>query len=758
MPLAVRYNGGMIARISGKLSAARLRAWLLAALLMALAAGGARAHGYIVRAIPADRSALERPPTRLQYWFSEDLEPRFSAIHLRDQSGTVLASGGVDASNRALLSLRAPPDLPDGAYIVELRPAFASDGHVIAESRVFFVGEELGGVAGKAAAERAIPLEALWRALLNLAQYLFFGASALYSAVLLPAWGSARYAAGLPPRVMRRLRLCLALALALAFAASVIALLQQTMVFFNTGAVEALSQNLWQVVLIGSRFGDVWTFRLLLLIFAAVLLAVGEYFRELMPQLAAGIWRGLPWLGALLLGASQVTGHTAGSPLLPWFALAVGWLHALAVAFWLGGALTLTLLLPVALAPYAAAERTQALRAALRRFSLLLTPLLALILVSGIYTVQNFIFSPADLDSGYGRALGIKALLLLPLLLLGAGQHIALRPQRGFVRPSLRQRLRLLSDSGAALRLEAAVMLMTLAAVAWLSATPVPEPATLTAAVAAPRASQTVGNFSISAAILPGGPGVNTFDIVINRAEAAADDVQVTLQVAQPAREIRSRWLEAEPLDAGLFTLASDAIDAPGSWWTLIDISDSDGVSARAAFAWDIHAAAAVQQARPPNPLNIVTLAVIAGLLLARLSARARRLVRALKLSPVSALIAGIAVAVSLGVMFAGAQLIEQRQREYARTLNPPPAVVNTVLPDAASLARGEALYRAYCREWQGQPADFRALRNRLSAARDDFLYAAVSEGWRGLPPCAGGMGEAERWDVVNYLRSLGRM
>ena len=114
-----------------------LRRFFLLLLLLSLTALKVQAHGYVVRAIPTDRSTLERPPTRLQYWFSEDLEPRFSAINLRDQSGDIIASGAVDARNYALLSLQVPPDLPDGAYIVELRPAFASDGHVIAESRVF---------------------------------------------------------------------------------------------------------------------------------------------------------------------------------------------------------------------------------------------------------------------------------------------------------------------------------------------------------------------------------------------------------------------------------------------------------------------------------------------------------------------------------------------------------------------------------------------------------------------------------------------
>ncbi|RMG87129.1 MAG: copper resistance protein CopC, partial [Chloroflexi bacterium] len=63
------------------------------------------AHGYVVRAIPDDRAVLERAPTRLQYWFSEALEPDFSTINVRDQNGNIIASGGVSPDNSTLLQV-----------------------------------------------------------------------------------------------------------------------------------------------------------------------------------------------------------------------------------------------------------------------------------------------------------------------------------------------------------------------------------------------------------------------------------------------------------------------------------------------------------------------------------------------------------------------------------------------------------------------------------------------------------------------------
>ncbi|MEO0595665.1 MAG: copper resistance protein CopC, partial [Chloroflexota bacterium] len=151
------------------------------------------AHGYIVRSIPEDRSTLERAPARLQYWFSEALEPDFSEINLRDDRGDILASGGVSEQDNTLLTVQVPQDLPDGAYIVELRPAFASDGHVVAESRVFFVGEEVGGIQSIAASDTPEPLEIVWKMLFFNASYLLFGTAMLYTFVLVPVWGNNRY-------------------------------------------------------------------------------------------------------------------------------------------------------------------------------------------------------------------------------------------------------------------------------------------------------------------------------------------------------------------------------------------------------------------------------------------------------------------------------------------------------------------------------------------------------------------------------------
>ncbi|MBC8098281.1 MAG: copper resistance protein CopC, partial [Armatimonadetes bacterium] len=221
---------------------------LLSVLLMLSSTRPAAAHGFIVRAVPPDRAVLDRAPTRVQYWFSEGLEIAFSSINVRDSNGTIIASAVPAPENPTQLTVALPAALPDGAYIVELRPAFASDGHVYAETRVFFIGAE-SATAASSDGGGALPVEVAWRTVSYAAVLLAFGACLLYAAVLIPAWGSATQRAGrLPPRLMQRLTVLVGVSIGVALIGSVVALLQQTTAFFGVGLGEVLSRQLWSVV------------------------------------------------------------------------------------------------------------------------------------------------------------------------------------------------------------------------------------------------------------------------------------------------------------------------------------------------------------------------------------------------------------------------------------------------------------------------------------------------------------------------------
>ena len=729
--------------------------------------GPVQAHGYLIRSIPEDRSTLERAPTRLQYWFSEDLEPAFSTINLRDQNGNILASGEVDEDNRSLLRLQIPPgSLPDGAYIVELRPAFASDAHVVSESRVFFVGEEVGAVQGLNATSEARAFEVVWKAILLCGSSLLFGVYMLYAQILRPAWGNSQYPAGkLPPRVMRRLNQTAWAAIALVLLANLLALLQQSMAFFNVDALTVISGSLWQVVRIGSRFGDVWNARMFFLILLILMQIASQYYSRSAPRSVQAFWAANVWLAALIIGAQAVNSHASGSLIWPWVAVAVHWLHSLSVAFWVGGIAALTLILPVALAPYEGETRRQALLSVMRRFSRWVAVALLLVITTGFYSASNWFFSTEDLASNYGTALGLKLLMVGLLIGVGALHHLALRPHLlQAVQAGLKPLLGRAASFGTTMRLEVVMVVVTLGLASLLSATPLPEPAFLDdMRVETPSALQSQGGLDVEVSIIPGGPGVNTYDTVITQQMLQASDVlpaasveEVMIQLVNPQRDLRSPWYEAESVDAGLYVSASADIDEPGEWWTLLDIVDASGELQRVAYPWQIEAGASILSGLEPSPLN---LAALGSVLLALAWAgypSAKRLREKLDLSPASLLVAAGATIIFIVLMVVAINQVEEQQRRIALTLNPLPERVNEVLPDEASLQRGQAHFEALCATWTGDPG-FTQMLNQIDALRDETLFTASLNGWRNLPPCdADELSDAARWDLVNYIRRLG--
>jgi putative copper export protein/methionine-rich copper-binding protein CopC len=707
----------------------RLIPLLLLCLLLTPPRDTAFAHGYIVRSIPENRASLERAPVRVQYWFSESLEPAFSTITVRDASGAEIASGGVDARDPRLLAARLPVGLPDGAYIVDLRIAFASDGHVIAERRSFFVGQAAADV-DEAAQSGAIPLEVIWRALTLAGTMLLFGVYSGYALVFIPAWGSAAHPAGeLPPRVMRRIDRLAFAGLALAASGTLIALLQQTMVFFDADLGRVLSEGLWQVVRASTRFGDTWTARALLLLLIAALHAASIYVRREQPSLARPFLTANFWALPPLALTWSVGAHAAGSPVLPWIALFSDWLHGIGVGLWAGGVAALALVLPIALAPYDDAGRRAGALAALRRFAPIAAACFAVVIATGIYNASNWLTKPADLSAPYGLTLILKAALILPLAWLAWLGRSALKSGT----PRL-----------TALRLESIVAAGVIAAAAWLSATPVPPLELSGRDIEAPTASAQSGAYQVTVTVSPGGAGVNTYDIALTHGDQPVEGARVRLRLMSPERDVRGAIYDADDIGGGLYTAAGADIDRPGVWWLTADI---DGE--RAAFAFDIDASAAVSETLPPSPINLIALAVMAAAIGFAVYPAARRFVKWLDLSPAAVAVAVGAVAVTIGIAAAGIAAADSAARDYEAALNPPPTVVNPILPDAESLRRGESALDA-C-GWAGASLD--ELIRRLDRTRDEALYSLIETGWRDLAPCA--LDENTRWDMVNALRAM---
>lgn len=93
--------------------------WGLAAILFLAIQSQAWAHAFLDHAEPKVGSTVTSSPSTIKIWFTQDLEPAFSTIEVRDAQGNEVDKKDthLDDKDKTLLIVSLP-QLPDGAYIV----------------------------------------------------------------------------------------------------------------------------------------------------------------------------------------------------------------------------------------------------------------------------------------------------------------------------------------------------------------------------------------------------------------------------------------------------------------------------------------------------------------------------------------------------------------------------------------------------------------------------------------------------------------
>ena len=116
-------------------------AFALALLTPALfTAVSAHSHAYLDRAEPRVGSSVSSAPRQLSLWFTQNLEPAFSAAAVSDSSGARVDLGArVDPANRSLMRVFLKPLRP-GSYTVRWR-VLSVDTHTTEGSFSFQVGQ-----------------------------------------------------------------------------------------------------------------------------------------------------------------------------------------------------------------------------------------------------------------------------------------------------------------------------------------------------------------------------------------------------------------------------------------------------------------------------------------------------------------------------------------------------------------------------------------------------------------------------------------
>jgi copper transport protein len=386
----------------------------------------AYAHAFTIKSDPSPSQSLPSSPSKVDVFFSEPVDLRYSSVKVLDASGKQVDNKDPRNINGdpASLSVTLPSGLKDGVYTVSTKVLSATDGHVVDNAFVFGTGQaavplqQSSNTPSGSQSQLYIP-NAIARFPAYVGQVLVVGAAFatlwLWRPISKISWLKDTLAS-VRNRIDRSL-------ITLMVIGSVI------LVVSDFGIIYVQAKDLGTGIgeAIGTKFGSVWVMRT---IESFILLAVSLeiYFRR--------VWRKKPGLitppskgeitslfaiGLTILATTTLIGHGATSgQLLP---IAIDFVHNLAASLWIGGIIYLALIVAPKLRQATTLEenvKASALSILIPRFSTIPVTILGVIVITGPFLLY-FIESNLDLTlaSLYGKWLIIKLSLAAIMIAIG---------------------------------------------------------------------------------------------------------------------------------------------------------------------------------------------------------------------------------------------------------------------------------------------------------------------------------------------------
>ena len=712
-------------------------------LLLAMTAAPALAHVQLLRSIPDANAALDHAPAQIELFFSEAVEPAFSTIKVLDSNGQPVDNDDskVDPGDATHLtvSLRS---LPDGIYTVSWKTLSAIDGHVTVGSFPFAVGNvDAAALADAAQASNQIKLsigEIVSKWLLYLAAMALAGHTLFVLLVWQPAHRSigANNEVTVQPAAFSRL---VSLALLGLLLASIFGLLVQA-----GQAAGAEIATPWNVathnILFNTRYGALWIARIALALALIGLLPKATTKHE--HWIAFG-------LSLLLLLTISLGSHAASEP-QPTLPVIGDWLHLLAASIWIGG-----LLYFVggvwATRQLARSFRTRLTAQLIPRFSALALISVAALVFTGLYSAVLRIGTfDALVTTTYGRALIIKLLIAAPMIALGAVNLLIVTPRMKQAaasngNPALTDRFRRIVTSeitiGAALVLSVGVF------------TSLP-PARIESTSPVLDASAQADDLTLAINITPGRIGINTFTLKVTSNGQPIDNAKtVELRFTPANASLAPSKVQLIGHGAGNYATKGSFLSLPDTWQVQAVVRRDNQFDAYTDFNFAVGAAAA--NANLPWTRiggGLLFVAALAYMLAFRKFAFSRRRLIGLEIIP------------ALALLIVGTSVFAQPPTQQVDQVNP-------ITPNQTSIAAGKTIFEAKCVPCHGEsgkgdgpigltlnprPADL--TQHAIPGVHTDGqLFDWITNGFPGsvMPPFRQALSDDERWNVVNFIRTL---
>lgn len=291
-------------------------------------------------------------------------------------------------------------------------------------------------------------------------------------------------------------------------------------------------------------------------------------------------WRGwwvLLGLGLLLQLTTSLNAHAAGQPQNVGLAIGVDWLHLAATSFWIGGIVSLVLVLPIGLSKLVAGSgnRTRLLACLIPKFSTVAIICVALLVLSGFYSGLLEVGTlDALFNTLYGQVLLAKVAIFLVVLTLAAVNLWQISPRlvkfaAGDSKAGSRAAGRLQFKFRQAVAVEGALLLAVLISVGVLTSL---QPSNTTAAdIANHDLIQTEAGLNFDLKISPGQVGINTYTLKLTdtNKQPITDASLVQLRFTMVEMDMGESVVEmkaAGPSQPGVYQVTSAAAGMVGTW------------------------------------------------------------------------------------------------------------------------------------------------------------------------------------------------
>lgn len=672
------------------------------------------AHALLVSATPDAGTRVARAPAQIELIFSEPLERAFSSISVVDVNGTTRDNrdARVDAADatRMTVSLRA---LSSGVYTVVWHAVSAVDGHAEDGLYSFSVGgsETAPEAARRTQLDVVNPVEVLARGLRHLGLALLVGGGLLSELLVDPARR---------PDIRRTLNWV------------VVMLWPAQLALWGVAAGAAANPSApwlapWDPVarrwLIETGPGALW------LVEASAVVVFGPLLRW--PTRSRFTWL-VPALAlACVLVEVRIPPDAYGLPALARVSLVA----------------SATILVGCLVARAARIRSSiDAIARPGRRRAVLRTSIVASVVVLILATVGVVGASP-----GTWMALTAseqaRALAATTLLAIAAAGVFAWRPAQGW--PTTRARQGLVAG------------LCVLASLSLGLSASAPAPVE-------PDLTQLAASDGLQArlTILPARVGRNVFELTLMREGQPVSDVADVRLRFRDADAASTRELQLASIGAGRFRGQGGHLATAGAW--------SIEVVAAGRDPEPVHVFAFAVELRPTTSVASRAMSLNFGLLWIFVTLLASAVYAAWPRRPGVGLVGRGAINVAPGVVSL-ALLVAMGVPAWAWVMAPRPAATsepaNPVEASSQSISRGRTLFESQCVPCHGAtgagdgavgrtlnptPADLR-LHAVQGIHTDGALYLWITQGIPGspMPAFATLLSERDRWDIVNYVRTL---